>query len=36
MYEDVINNRLDGIKKLLDFVPDFELIAYIPEEEDEE
>jgi hypothetical protein len=31
MYEDVINNRLERIKKLLDFVPDFELIAYIPE-----
>ena len=33
MYEDVNNNRLDGIRKLLAFVPDAELIAYIPKEE---
>jgi hypothetical protein len=31
MREDLINNDLTRIKKLLDFVPDFELIAYIPE-----
>lgn len=38
MYEDVINNDFTRIRKLLEFVPDYELIAYIPEinMEDEE
>ena len=36
MREDIINNQLNGIRKLLTFVPEADLIAYIPEEEQDD